>query len=240
MATRKTTPVVNPLSSSVRGLSIWTPYLITWTFLTRLCGSTPADPDIIRRWIDARAPQNKPAAGGKSLQEIAEEVLASLNEPAEEKKTSVLVFQRHEGQLVMRAATVRAHIKDCARQISSLLVGKVAGEKSFAVRVVNGLYHDEHEYWLPVRRLDGTPITESSGIYQKPVHVMTPQGPMNSIKSIEYVEPPSRLTFVLKVLGRSVGLVDMETLFSYGGVHGYAGERSDGEGRYEWTIEPLA
>ena len=220
--------------------ALWTNYRVTWRFLTRLCGQTPGDPDIIAKWLGARAPENKPAAGGKTIPEIQEEVMASLELEPNEKAPSVLLFQRHEGNLVMRAATVRAHWKDCARQLSSLYIGKIVGEKSFAVRIINGLYHDEHEYWLPVRHLDGTPITESSGVYQKPVHVMTPQGPMNSIKSIEYVEPPSMLTFTVKVLGRSVGLSDLETLFSYGGVHGYAGERSDGEGRYEWTIEPLA
>lgn len=240
MATRKTTPATIDSSSATVHRSIWTNYRITWRFLTRLCGQTPADPDIISRWIATRAPENKPAAGGKTLQEINEEVLASLETEPDEKKASVLVFQRHEGQIVMRAATVRAHMKDCARQISSLYVGKIVGERSFAVRIINGLYHDEREYWLPVRQLDGTPMTETSGIYQKPVHVMSPQGPMNSIKAIEFIEPPSMITFVVKVLGKAVSVSDMETLFSYGGVHGYAGERSDGEGRYEWDIEPLA
>ena len=45
------------------------------------------------------------------------------------------------------------------------------------------------------------------------------------------------MTFTLKVLGRSVSETDLHHLFEYGGVHGYAGERGDGEGRYNYTIE---
>ena len=34
----------------------------------------------------------------------------------------------------------------------------------------------------------------------------------------------------------SVAEEDLHTLMEYGGVHGYAGERSDGEGRYRFTL----
>jgi hypothetical protein len=41
------------------------------------------------------------------------------------------------------------------------------------------------------------------------------------------------------VLGNSVSPGDLEKLFVYGGVHGYGGERGDGEGRYVATLTPL-
>jgi hypothetical protein len=32
---------------------------------------------------------------------------------------------------------------------------------------------------------------------------------------------------------------DLERVMSYGGVHGYAGERGDGEGKYTFNLEEL-
>ena len=63
--------------------------------------------------------------------------------------------------------------------------------------------------------------------------------PINALKTFEYIEP-ARLDFTLKVLGKSVSKKDLETLFEYGGVHGYAGERGDGEGKYLSTLEKVS
>ena len=139
----------------------------------------------------------------------------------------------------MRAATVRAHMKDCARIISAQFVGKIRGERSYATRLINGTYLDPASYWLPILRPDGIPIREPDGKYDKPVHARGPRGEqLNSLKTIEFLSP-ARLDFQLRILGESVKLADLETLFEYGGTHGYAGERGDGEGRYTYRIEQL-
>lgn len=218
---------------------LWTEYRVTWTFLTRLCASVPADPELVKRMIEAREPRVKPA-GALSIQEINEEVLASIErgEGEPDQGYSLLVFQRHNGVLVQRYGTVKAHCKDCARVLSAQFVGKIQGERAFSTRIVNGLYLDPAEYWLPIRRPDGTPITKHDGEFDKAVHVYIPgHGQMSALKRFEYIEPPSLLQFTIKVLGRSVSETDLHHLFMYGGTHGYAGERGDGEGRYEYTLE---
>lgn len=217
---------------------LWTHYHVRWEFLTRLCSSVPADPDIIKAWLAAREPRVKPA-GALSIEQINEEVLASIErgEGEPDQDYSVLVFQRDRGQLVMRAGTIKAHIKDCARVLSAQFIGRIQGERAFSTRVMNGVYQDETRYWIPVSRSNGDPIMTADGAFDKPVHVRGPRGEsLNAIKRFEYVEPPSVMEFDLKVLGRSVSETDLHTVFSYGGVHGYAGERSDGEGRYTYTL----
>jgi hypothetical protein len=217
---------------------LWRRYRVTWTFLTKLCASVPADPEIVQKWLETRQPRVKPA-GAKSIEEINEEVLASVErgegEPDEE--YSMLVFQRANGRLVQRAATVKAHIKDCARVLSAQYIGRIEGERSFSTRLTNGVYLDPARYWLPVTRLDGTPITEADGAYDKPIHVRGPRGQQqNALKRFEYILPPSVLMFDLLLLGKSVSEADLIHVFTYGGVHGYAGERGDGEGRYTFEL----
>lgn len=213
--------------------SLWTNYHIRWKFITKLCGSTPSDPEIVKKWLEVRQPDVKPPSG-KSIDEIQSEVLESLAD--EFVPPSQLVFQRNQGNLVLRAATIRAHMKDCARIISSLYVGKIKGERSFATKVVNGVYHDETQYWIPILNHDGLPYQQACGTYDKPVHARGPRGePLNSIKQFEWVQP-AMIEFRIKILGDCIRKPDLETLFTYGGTHGYGGERSDGEGRYTFEI----
>lgn len=236
---------------------LWKSYRVTWTFLTKLCGSVPADPELVKAWVDSRKPAVRPP-GGRSIADIQEEVFTTLAEPIDETPLSILVFQRVNGALVMRAATVRAHIKDCARVLSAQWIGKIQGERSFSTRVINGVYPDEATYWIPILRPDGTPILSADGTMDKAVHVRGPRGEMiNALKTFEYVMP-ARMDFTLKILTAKSGAMktigkkneeakeltsvsqeDLETLFMYGGVHGYAGERGDGEGKYSFTIQPL-
>jgi len=219
--------------------SLWTRYTVRWTFLTRLCASVPASPDLIRAWIGSREPRVKPA-GARSIEEINEEVLATIErgEGEDEATYSLLVFQRHQDRLVERAATVKAHIKDCARVLSAQFVGRIQGERSFATRAINGIYLDPQTYWISVQRENGTPILEPDGAFDKAIHVRGPRGePLSALKRFEYIEPPSMMRFTLLVLGRSISETDLHHLFMYGGTHGYAGERGDGEGRYTYTLE---
>lgn len=227
--------------------SIWTEYNIRWNFLTKLCGQTPDNPNIIAKWIEARKPKVKPA-GAKSIAEINEEVLESIargeGEPDEEYSKLVFAHDK-DGNLAMRAGTVKAHIKDCARVLSNQYVAKVQGERAFSTRVINGVYPDPKVYWIPILFQDTSkPMRDPDGSYEKPIHARGPRGePINAIKCFDYVEGAA-MEFMLQILtsagGKpSVHESDLHTIFQYGGVHGYAGERGDGEGRYMYEIQKV-
>lgn len=219
---------------------LWTHYRITWDFPDHLCGSVPKDPALIKGWLDARKPQARPP-DSRSIPEIQAEVLSTMlsQETDEEvEQRTWLGFQAHPTtrHLVMGARTIRGHVKDCARIVSSAYVGTEKGVRSFSVRFVNGFY--PVEYWIPIlRREDNAHVLVPDGYQDKAIHVYGPQGQRNALKRFDYVTNV-RMAFTVRVLPwlkRS----DLETLFEYGAVHGYAGERSEGEGRYIYTIEPV-
>lgn len=221
----------------------WQRYQVRMDFLTSLCASIPANPELVQAWLDARKPAVRPPQG-RSIDEIQEEVLSTLVAEEPETPKSLLIFQRVNGHLAVRAGTLRAHIKDCARQISVYYVGKIAGEKAFSSRVINTVYPDETQYWIPILDAEGKPFPNPPsdreewpvwyGRRDKPVH--TWQG--NALKTIEFIEG-AHLEFTLKILGGQVSEKDLNTIFEYGGVHGYAGERGDGEGRYHHTLTKI-
>jgi len=215
---------------------LWKLYDVRLDFITSLCASVPANENLVRTWLDARKPEARPPQS-RSIDDIQEEVLSTIAVAEDEQEIvnkSLLIFQRVDGCLAVRAATLRAHLKDCARQISVYFVGKIKGEKSFATKVINCVYPDERTYWVTLLDQNDKPFSEPSGKRDKPVH--TWQG--NSLKTFEFVND-AHLTFRLKVLGGGVKLKDLDTLFTYGGTHGYAGERGDGEGRYVATITEI-
>ena len=212
---------------------LFTDYAVTWTFVNPLCGSVPQDPEIVTKWLESRMPTSKPAEG-RDLSEIQEEVLASLSEPDDAREVALLGFQVQGPGLAVRGATIRAHLKDCARQLSRYVVGKVKGESSFAVRVVNTVYVQDE--WVPIMRPDGQQVAAPDGHIEKPFSAMTPRGPISAFKRFAYVEPTA-LRFSLRVLGGAVTKDDLERIMQYGGLHGYAGERGMGYGRY--VIERL-
>jgi hypothetical protein len=209
--------------------SLWNRVHVSWRFVTNLCASVPSDPEVVKKWLDARKPKAKPPQG-KSIGEIQEEVVSTLAEP--ETEFVQLIFQRVPPGLAVRMATIKAHIKDCASVLSSLYIGKIEKEKSFAVRMKNGIYYPPEVYWVPMLRHDGTRVTQADGTLDRFVHTF--QG--NSLKQFEY-STGARLDFDLLLLGNAVKVNDLHTIFQYGGVHGYAGERGAGEGRYTYTIE---
>lgn len=216
-------------------MSIWKHCHVRWDFITSLCASVPADPDIHKGWLEARKPSVMPA-GGKSIGEIQEEIFNTLpTEDAEadkQEQRSKLIFQRVNGELVLRASTFRSHLKDCARILSREHVGKIKGEASFATRFINSVYHDEKVYWVRILDQDGNPRTEADDTKSKAVHTWDGR---SALKNIEYVMG-ARVEFDLKVLGKKLKLEDIATVMDYGGVHGYGGERGDGEGRYQAII----
>jgi hypothetical protein len=231
MATPRST---DPQSRGIPAVG-WTRFHVTWLGLTKLCGSVPADPEIVRAWTDARKPRVQPP-GGRSLDEINEEVLAALPEPLDS-DSNILTFQRHAGGCCMRAATIKAHLKDCARRLSAR-TGRIEGEAAFSTKVINYVYPAPMPYWMPILRPDGDPVTKQDGEMDRPI--TTFRG--TALKRFEWIEP-WRLDFVLQVLTVSnkpaVVKEDLEKLMLYGGVHGFAGERGNGEGRYLATVTEM-
>lgn len=224
---------------------MWDKYRVQWDFMTPMYGQTPADPEVVKKWLDTRK-ANVKAPGAKSIEEINEEVLATINrgEEFEDKECNILVFQRHKGALCARFDTIRAHIKDCSRVLSNQFTGQIKGERAFSTRVINGVYTDPAMYWVPILRADGTPITEHDGEKDKAVHVRGPAGSISALKRLEYIEPGARMDFTLMILTAqgnkpSVAEADLHHIFTYGGVHGYGGERSSDGGKYTYKLERM-
>ena len=239
--------------------TMWTIYQVRWEFITQLCANVPGKSSLIEGWLKGRAPRVRPP-DSKSLEELTIEVASTI--PVEPEEPATLVFQRVNGVLAVRMATIKAHLKDTAYQMQTYIAGYVQGDKSLRVKVANTVYWPmtppvilySGTPFVPILGRDGKPLTEPTGIREKAIHVMTPMGQRNALKAFEYIEnavlefPLALLTAPARTIKRSGAVVevegrtvvhedDLKSLMLYGGMHGYAGERSEDGGRYAATFK---
>jgi hypothetical protein len=214
---------------------MWELFELQMAMTGKLCGSVPLAKELIRPWLEARAPNTKPDSG-PSLPELEEDVLATI-EAVEERTT--LGFQQDEKGLFMRAGTVKSHLKDCSNQIRDYL--NVSALRS---KLANRVFVEPDPIYIET---NGGIAQAADGEFERAVHVITNQGPRNALKKIRYIEKPT-LTCTLRVLegpwkrteGKSLSTQEvLQAILEYGGFHGYSGERSMGEGRYTHTLRAV-
>lgn len=208
---------------------MWETYNVVLTFRERLCGSVPQSKELIRPWLEARKPESKPE-NATSLDEIEEEVLATLSE-TEERIT--LGFQEDVVGLFVRDGVVKAHLKDCGNQVRDFL--KI---KALRAKIANKVYVEPSRIYLVDDNFKI--VKKPHGEFERAVHVMTPLGPRDALKRIQYVEK-SHIEFNLMVLADKV--IDekiLEGILEYGAIHGLGGERGMGEGKYTWDMVKIS
>lgn len=216
---------------------MWDRYRVTWQFTNLLCGSVPQAKELVRPWLEARKPAKKPAEG-PSLDEMEQEVMETIDD-SETVERITLGFQRDELGLFVRGGTIKAHLKDCANQVKEAVRKAHYKDKDrigLKAMVANKVYVEEYKVYL---KRNGEYVKKEDGEREQAVHVMTAQGQRNALKIIRYVERPT-LEFTLLVLADGTLPEEvLKTIFEYGSVHGYGGERGLGEGRYTWVMERI-
>lgn len=242
-------------------INIWQEYQVTFLFTTPIFGSFPASTEILQAFVakgikDKRIRPVDIALTDTGRVDIRREAMPieeladlKLNEgidtlpPEQQQQAEIekrtLIFRRIDGKCAVHGGTIRAHLKECARTLTSLVLPKNekgSGLRSLNIRATNGIYINED--WIFLMR-DGKPITAPDYIEEFFVHVTHPLTgqPMNSIKSVEGLKEGIHMTFTLKNLGDIVSRQEMDAIFAYGGTHGYGQERSRGYGRYLFEIE---
>ena len=213
---------------------MWKKHEVELRMTGYFAASLPRTREEILKMLEHRMPA-KPPEDFIPLDELAEEVMEKVsksgeerlgvNEEAEEEelKYGWATFCRDENGLYYEGRCVRGHIKDCANQIKDFL--KV---KALKAKVANKVY--------VMTDVISLGATEPAGTQQRFVQVMTRLGPRSTIKYVDYLEKPT-LKFRLNVLDDGIITREiLDSIFEYGSVHGLGQERSQGWGRYTFTI----
>lgn len=225
---------------------MWIEYPLALTFTTPLCGGVPRHDDVVRPWIEARAASEaklRAMPDAKGLDEVVAEhaeTTDKLDDTIEEALAKKWIgFSRDETGLFVRAANVRAHLKDCAQVLARGMKSATPPNgckaiKQFKAKFVDAVYVREDR--LHILNGDGTAYAQASGFRDATMSVMTAQGPRQCIKRIDYCDPAS-LKCTLQLLESSeVCREHLIACLDYGKVHGFGQDRSLQFGRYEYEL----
>jgi hypothetical protein len=214
---------------------IWSVYPLTLT-VDRLVGGVPKHPAIVQRWQEANWPasETKLQEGDPAtVDEAAALTVEALGDQAfdpEEKMAGIWTgfYQLPSGELAIGARQVKAMLKESANIVKTLVPvkGKVIPLRAkLAERV---FVHPQPYISLGVMAPSGT--------IERPIHVMTAQGPRTALKRTDYVDDVKVLV-ELQVLNDGLITRDLLTLIlEHASENGLGTDRSQGMGVFTYEL----
>lgn len=195
-----------------------------------IVGGKPATPEMIAAWVDATN-KKKNADERKKIVDAHLETLADLTEEKADKQS--VVFARVDGELAIEGRQIKAMLKEAGNIIKTIAPGEpIAALKS---KVADQVFVAEE--YIKLGR------TEPDDREERPIHVMTAQGPRTSIKRVEIVRDVEIGFTVRRRRGRDKGSVPEKVLLGildYAQQVGLGADRSQGRGMFKvLSVEKL-
>lgn len=219
-----------------------------------LLASSPADPEVYKRFIEERKGKDQKAAG---------EEVETL--PAEQKEVSGWsVFHRDEKGLFLFDYKLRGFMKAAAEAVT----GKT-GLSAYKSKIDKWVFVFPRRIYLMSgdglalnspsgvketslcagaggrcgTEVGSTILQSPAGVLERPIRAMTMQGPRTSVKRSDYVEAGTKLSAELKVLPlgrREITESRLREWFDYGELQGFGEWRTGSYGRFTYTLELIA
>lgn len=196
--------------------------------LRDIVGGIPMNPNMVEKWINATN-ENKSAEEREALKNAA---LALLPEKTEEKmEQQGIGFARVNGELVIEGRQVKAMLKEAANitNMTSPRVDPKEPNKQMKSKVGDQLFVEDVFINLGGRK-------GPDAVEQKPIHVMTTQGPRSSIKVYEICRGVD-IEFTLKRHNQKGKMAVTEevmlAILDYSQNIGLGADRSQGHGLFE-------
>ena len=213
-------------------VNLWDTYHLTLV-RDNIAGGLPTDPRLIDAWQQARwskAAKLLPE-DPKTPAEAVENTLELL--PGVPEEAGWTTFARDPaGHLCLEGRQVKAALKESANVLKGLLPvnGKVIPLRSkLAERVF------VKERLLPLLR-DGRPLTEPDGTVERPIHVMTAQGPRSALKRADVCNEVYVECTLVVVRDGLVTEPMLRTLLDHIDENGLGADRSQGYGVGSYTL----
>jgi hypothetical protein len=221
----------------------WREFDVAVRFRDRVIGGIPVVPegadraDAYEAWARGQKVENDP-----SFEKPLSETLASDPEmpvTAEDVEGLLTSFKRDGEGIYVEARQVKASIRETAQRL-----GLIKAVKGMRQVVQHDIHVRAREYATPkdMQKIrfyddDGNAKVDPDGRIERPISVVTRQGPRTAIKRADYVEEPT-IRFRVKILAGGIGdgLMTPAALadtFELGQEVGLGADRSQGEGTFD-------
>lgn len=198
--------------------------------LIDVAGGTPAHPNMIKGWIDATN-KEKSDEERQALKDATAEELPELATKKEDK--SWVRFKSDANGIFIEGRCLKSALKEAANIVKNAVKvsgkdGKETGTKALKSKFAECVFVAEEKVY--VKNGDGKNVKEAQS-EERPVHVMTAQGPRTSLKRTEVLRDVS-ISFTVQLA--KTGAVSEKALFSalaYLDHLGIGADRSQGRGK---------
>ena len=236
---------------------LWRRFSVELSIKNRIVGGIPTDPELIKGWIEA----NVPAVDEAQKEKLAAATLADVQAHTDEKSEKMwTTFKKDSLGPYTESRCVKAMLKEAANVLRELLIKEEAASKKADAKAAGTDFKAEKSRYTNLKaklaeRLfvedeiihilrDGKVLAKVDGDEERPIHVITAQGPRSALKKVDFIKAPAVLKFNVRFL--KDGVIDedlLRTLFEYSGYNGFGSDRSQGNGLFELTalseIKPL-
>ncbi|UCC32344.1 MAG: hypothetical protein JSU86_08680 [Phycisphaerales bacterium] len=212
----------------------WRHLKLTMTFSTPLCGGVPRNDDLVKTWIETRAPAKAPE-GAQTLTEVVDERLETTDPvDADDPMSKLWVgFSKDDTGLFVRGGSVRAHLKDCAHTLAPDFKAAKPPIMNFRKKFIDRIYVAEDRVYL--RNGDGT-VNAATDHRDAAMQVITPLGPRTCLKRVDQVHPCWLECTIQLLEGNGINRDAVVACLDYGAVHGFNQDRSLQYGRYAYEL----
>jgi hypothetical protein len=225
---------------------MFTDYTLT-LHIDRLVGGIPRHPEIVKRWQEARWPKGAVATdladAGITPETAAAQTVDELGDNAmsEEEVAAVwtsfaTVGEGDASRPVIESRQIKAMLKESANIIKNMPEVRVAG-KAIPLRAKLAERVFPAPKWMPILN-DSNPDKPVEVLsLERPIHVMTAQGPRTALKRTDYVDD-ARLVVTLRVLDDGVITEKvLRSILDHASLNGVGTDRSQGAGTFEYDLE---
>ena len=211
---------------------LWDLYVLTLK-LPKIAGGVPSNPKIIEAWQRANWPTNEAKlepGDPKTPEEAAAKTVEKLGPEAPGWNT---FLRDAEGHFAFSGYQVKAMFKEAAAVLRLMLLAQQKDAIPLYIRArLEEKVHVEEDLvtFLPHKdQPDASP--------EKPIHVMTAMGPRDAIKKTDILHDVE-LTCTLKVL-RDGEFPEplLKTLLNFACDNGLGADRSQGMGKFDYTLK---
>jgi len=226
----------------IKPSEIWARYAITIETKSNLIGGIPAKENLINGWITKNMPAIQEAEKEKLIKATLEELGPLSEEVAESTWTK---FKVDTKGVYIECRQLKSAFKEASNILRELLQkneGKGKKNSDFTrlrAKVAERLFVEGNRCY-PTR--NGKVFSAPEGVEERPIHIMTAQGPRSALKRFDLFQPGIQLSFTIRTLND--GLVSKELLevfMEYMSFNGIGADRSQGAGQFTLiSVEPLA
>lgn len=202
--------------------------------IDRLVGGIPRHPAIVERWQEARWKDHAKLQPGDPTtpEEAANRTIELLGEQVHEEVAGIWTgFVEHpDGGLAIEGRQIKAMFKESANILRTMI--KVGGKViPLRARVAERVFVQPNMLSLGVAAPTGT--------IERPIHVMTAQGPRTALKRTDYVDG-AKIVCELRVLNDGVITeAILDSILTHAALNGVGADRSQGQGMFTYTLTPL-